>query len=123
MEKIQPSLSKGYHISYISGVLNVEELTIKLVAAIELAKENGKDKMIIDISKYHHSKAPSITEIYYIIHKMSVACDRKMKIAMILNNQMMEDREFGNNVAANNGLLADAFTNIDDASEWFKNEV
>lgn len=100
------------------GNLSLEETVEGVASAIQFAREQGIQELLVNVSALTGFDSPSIFERYQFVEKWASVARGKVRIAMVARAEMIDSQKFGVTVAANRGLVGDVFTTEAEAVAW-----
>lgn len=88
------------------------------VDAINFARENGMRHLLIDTTKWLGLASPDTLERYHLGSAFSKAAGWEVKVATLVQIEIIDPEKFGVLVAVNRGLIGNVFDSEKDALGW-----
>ncbi len=115
-EKREFELREGYLYSKFEGEFNAENNLAHFRATLEECLKRGAHRVLCDLSG--ESGDLSFLSRFYLGDKVADFWDRRIKIAIYGREEQLDKDRFGVMVACNRGVVANAFSNFDEALTW-----
>ena len=102
------------------GDVTIEDLESSLDAVLQIRRERGLTKVLVDASK--ETSLPSLMRIYDFGSNVAANL-RGVRIAVAISPHTQEDLSFMETVARNRGALVAVFVSVDAALAWLMSEA
>jgi len=89
--------------------------------AINRAREQNVQRLLVDTTGVTGFPVPSITDRYYFAREWAAAAYGQMRISFVARPEMIEPDKFAMTVAKNAGLTCEVFACRDEALAWLQN--
>lgn len=100
------------------GEWTLDAVTSAISDIIAYCRENEIRTLLVDVSVTSGFNSPTIAERFSFITKWAESSAGQVTISMVARPEMILEDKFGVLIAANRGLVSDAFTNFDEAIGW-----
>lgn len=100
------------------GEIQVDEVIELTTSAILKARQNNISNLLVDLSAISGIESPSIGSRYFMVKKWAQVAHGYVRVAMVLREEIIDPGKFGVTAAANAGLLANVFSEVQEALEW-----
>src|ERR1051325_5159150 len=93
----------------LSGRGSLAEAGVKVIEAITYCREQGKRRLLVDVTGWTGHSSPSAAERFDWAELFAVAAGPSVKCAMVVRPEMMDAEKFEVTVATNRGMMGNVF--------------
>jgi hypothetical protein len=111
-------LADGYAFYHPAGQLSIEQGMRLVVSAIRYAREQGINRLLIDVTGITGLPHPTMLERFSLGERAASAAQSAVKVAMVAWPEMFDPHRFGVVVAQNRGLTSQVFADRTEALAW-----
>jgi hypothetical protein len=108
----------GFAIFRPVGRVSVGEAIERVTAALNSARQQGIQKIIVVTSGLTGFPSPSLGTRYFFVHEWARAAQGRVIVAIVARPEMIDPKKFGVAVANSAGMTTDVFTTEDEAVAW-----
>ena len=101
-----------------SGEQEVAEAASRVTEALIFARERQLRKLLVNTLGATMVGQPTVASSYFRIQEWARAADGFVRLALVLPPSSIDPRGVGLTMAANSGLIGNAFTSEDEALKW-----
>jgi hypothetical protein len=102
------------------GEVDVSEAVAMVTAAISSARAQGIRKLLIVGTSLTGFDSPGLGSRYFFVHEWAEAAQGLVRVALVLEAELLDREKFGVLVALNAGFSCDAFTDETEAVAWLR---
>ena len=114
-------LKSGYAQLVCHGSFSKRELVEVFDQAIEIAAENGKEAVLVDISDVEGEPTTAERiELGVETAEVQLSKDTIVAIAIIGNEPLIDPERLGETIALNRCAVCKVFTDLDEAINWLE---
>jgi hypothetical protein len=111
-------IEQGYASFRPVGKVSLEEGAAACVEAIRVAGENGIRQLLINLTRLTGLGPISTLDRFWLAKQFASAAKPGLKLAVVANPDMIDERHFGVMAARNRGLQANVFAAEEEAQAW-----
>lgn len=111
-------LLEGYAFFQPLGEMTVKELLLLVIAASTHAHAQQIKRLLVDTTQLQGLSEPTVTEQYNLGAQLAHAARGLIKLALLVNHELLNPMTFTTTVAVNRGLACEVFTAPQAALEW-----
>jgi len=98
--------------------ITVDEAFDLVGAAIEFARENQFERLLVDTTRLTGFGSPGVWQRFIMGKLFAEKAKSRVKVALVARTDLIDPERFGVLVATNRGLLAEVFDSETDALRW-----
>lgn len=102
----------------VRGATTFQEAVNLGTAVMNLARERGVRRLLMDLVHLQPDHIPSLAERYFMARDWAAAGAGAIKLAMVVRRELIDPQKFSVLAARNAGLVGDVFTEEQPAREW-----
>jgi hypothetical protein len=107
-----------YAVYRPTGAMTFNRAVDIVAEAIEYAREQGHEKLLVDTRLLEGLEIPSTWDRFRLGEEWARAAGSRVIVALIARPELIDPRHFGVTVARNRGTLGNVFTSEDEALAW-----
>ena len=104
----------------LSGSMRLERAIQQVTAALEVARTQGLERVMIVISELEGFASPALGDRAYFSRAWAEAAGRAMHVAFVARPEMIDPEKFGVIFARNFGVSVDVFPSEAEALAWLE---
>jgi hypothetical protein len=111
----------GIALARLAGPRANLQLAVDEVAALlATARDAGVRRIVLDLTGLSGLPVPTVAERHAMVRAWATAAGGRIVVAMACPPELIDPERFGIVAAANFGLPANVFANVDDALAWLR---
>lgn len=119
MEAIEEyALHKDHAMCLLKGRARLDRAAQLVGSAILRARKDNACRLLVNISKLEGFRSPTIAERYFIVREWAKLAEGRVKLAMVVQQHLIDPERFGITVAANAGLEANVSSVEAEMLDW-----
>ena len=100
------------------GEVSLGQATQMVNQAIRFARDQGVERLVVDLTGLAGLQSPSLPERYWIVREWAGSATTHVALSIVLQPYLIDPERFGVMVAVNLGTRADVFTERALAVAW-----
>ncbi|QDU25342.1 hypothetical protein ETAA8_04070 [Anatilimnocola aggregata] len=100
------------------GTVSFDEVVALVSAAITAACAQQVEELLVDTTGLTGFHSPSTIQRYAAVVKWAESANRRLRLAMVAQQEMIDPQKFGVLVAGNRGLDSNIFATQTEARAW-----
>ena len=102
----------------IAGTMRLERAIQRVKAALEVARTQGHERLLVDISGLAGFSPPALGDRAYYAREWAEAAGRAMHVAFVARPELIDSEKFGVIFARSFGASVDVFGSEAEALAW-----
>jgi hypothetical protein len=102
------------------GAVELSEAVEMVTAAIGSAREQDIRKLLFVGTGLSGFESPGLGSRYFFVHEWAGVAQGLVRVALVLNPELIDRKKFGVLVALNAGFACDVFTTKEEAMAWLQ---
>ena len=107
-------------VATLTGSGSLEQAAHAVQRALVTARERNIKRLLVDARQLGGFPSPTLADRYFIVRRWATEVGKRVELAIVLEQHILDPDRFGVMVAANLGMRADAFSSTVEALEWLR---